>query len=59
MEERKIGTDSTIHEHIKNIQERQYAIKESDEFKPTKLGASLVNAYRQINSELCNPLLRA
>lgn len=59
MEEHKIGTDSTIHEHIHNIQERRYVTKKIDEFVPTKLGLSLVHAYRSTVSELSNTKLRA
>ena len=36
MDKNGIGTDSTIHEHIKVIQERGYAeLTESRHFKPT------------------------
>jgi|JI6StandDraft_1071083.scaffolds.fasta_scaffold01125_16 DNA topoisomerase-3 len=59
MEAHKIGTDSTIHEHIRNIQEKGYAAKILEEFTPTKLGMGVINAYRSIGSELCNTNLRA
>ena len=48
MEENQIGTDSTIHEHIETIQKRQYAIKTNNTFKPTILGASMIQAYRKL-----------
>ena len=48
MEKNQIGTDSTIHEHIQTIQKRQYAVKTSNTFKPTDLGAALVQGYRKI-----------
>ncbi len=29
MDQNGIGTDATIHEHIKTVQERQYAVKQN------------------------------
>jgi DNA topoisomerase-3 len=52
MEKNNIGTDSTIHEHIENIQKRNYAVKENNTFKPTNLGASLILAYKNLNIKL-------
>lgn len=46
MEKNEIGTDSTIHEHIENIQKRKYVIKSNNTLKPTNLGASLVQTYQ-------------
>ena len=40
-----IGTDATIHEHIKNVQEREYARKQGISLVPTRLGLSLVEVY--------------
>ena len=37
-----IGTDATIHEHIKNVQDRAYAKKQGVSLVPTELGLSLV-----------------
>lgn len=62
MDKNGIGTDATIHEHIKKIQDREYVIKRKDGlFEPTKLGVSLVEAYDLIGLEtsLTKPLLRA
>jgi len=59
MDKNGIGTDATIHEHIKTIQERQYAEKQGIYFKPTKLGYALVEAYESTGSELWRPGLRA
>ena len=52
MEKNQIGTDSTIHEHIETIQNRQYAIKTDNTFKPTNLGAALVQTYRELEIDL-------
>ncbi|PJF18639.1 DNA topoisomerase, partial [Paramicrosporidium saccamoebae] len=62
MDKNGIGTDATIHEHIKKIIERQYVIKNSESrFHPTNLGLSLVVGYDQIGLEesLTKPKLRA
>ena len=45
MDQNGIGTDATIHEHIKTVQERQYAYKQNQSFLPTPVGVSLVDAY--------------
>ena len=52
MEKNQIGTDSTIHEHITTIQDRKYAIKSTNTFKPTNLGASLIVTYKQLGIKL-------
>lgn len=41
MDKNGIGTDATIHEHINKIQERGYAFKEFNLFKPTPIGTCL------------------
>jgi len=47
MDKNGIGTDATIHEHIRIIQERGYAeMTRSRSLKPTKLGLALVESYR-------------
>lgn len=47
MDKNGIGTDATIHEHIRIIQERGYAeMTRSRHLKPTKLGLALVESYR-------------
>lgn len=52
MDQNGIGTDATIHEHMKTIQEREYAIKLGQIFKPTKLGIALVESYEQLGFTL-------
>lgn len=59
MDANGIGTDATIQEHIKKVQERKYAYKISNIFKATPLGVALVNTYKDINVPLYKPFLRA
>ena len=59
MDNNGIGTDATIAEHIKNIQEREYAMKQGTYFMPTALGVGLVETYESLNIELYKPYLRA
>ena len=59
MDQNGIGTDATIHEHIKTIQERHYAIKQGQVFVPTPIGVNLVEAYESLGIELYKPYLRA
>ncbi|KAI9352057.1 DNA topoisomerase [Obelidium mucronatum] len=61
MEESSIGTDATIHEHIKKIQEREYVNKDGDKFMPTPLGMGLVLGYRnmEMRVSLSKPYLRS
>ena len=54
-----IGTDATIHEHIKTVQDRQYVRKQSTFLVPTRLGLSLVEVYAKMGIELYKPYLRA
>ena len=54
MEKNNIGTDSTIHEHIKTIQDRHYAVKNNNTLKPTSLGASLIIAYRNLGMKIAD-----
>ena len=54
-----IGTDATIHEHIKNVQEREYARKQGIFLIPTRLGMSLVEVYAKMGIDLYKPYLRA
>jgi DNA topoisomerase-3 len=58
MEKNQIGTDSTIHEHIETIQDRKYAVKTSNTFKPTNLGASLIVTYKLLGLRLENCQIR-
>jgi len=48
MDKNGIGTDATIHEHIKTVQERGYAVKKGNHFAPTLIGLALVEAYEQV-----------
>lgn len=59
MDKNGIGTDATIHEHIKTIQEWKYCVKEGNEFKPTYLGAALIEAYQAVKLDLHKPKLWA
>nr|KAJ3421421.1 DNA topoisomerase 3-alpha [Polyrhizophydium stewartii] len=61
MDKSGIGTDATIHEHIKKILEREYAIKQGVYFYPTTLGMALVTAYDKMDIELSlsKPFLRS
>lgn len=60
MDKSGIGTDATIHQHIKTIQDRKYAEKTpAGQFKPTTLGLALVQGYAGIGVGLHEPQLRA
>lgn len=62
MDKNGIGTDATIHEHIKKIIERDYVGKtRENRFHPTNLGVALVLGYDQLGLEesLTRPQLRA
>ena len=60
MDNHGIGTDATIAQHIKTIQDRDYALKdENQRFKPTSLGYALVLAYEAMGFDLHKPRLRA
>ncbi|EGF76486.1 hypothetical protein BATDEDRAFT_14853, partial [Batrachochytrium dendrobatidis JAM81] len=61
MDKSGIGTDATIHEHIKKILDREYARKENIYFFPTTLGMALVTAYDEmdIDLSLSRPFLRS
>lgn len=59
MDKNGIGTDATIHEHIKHVQEREYVVKIGIGLVPTKLGYCLVEVYDKLNIELYKPTLRA
>jgi DNA topoisomerase-3 len=59
MDKNGIGTDATIHEHIKNIQDRSYAVSSGGFFKPTLVGTCLVKTYEAIGVEIFKPYLRA
>ena len=59
MDKNGIGTDATIHEHIKHVQERGYAKQYGSIFKPTLLGTSLRFGYLGLGIEIYKPYLRA
>jgi len=59
MDQHGIGTDATIHEHIKNIQLRGYAKKQGVHVVPTELGSALVETYQSLGIALYEPTLRA
>lgn len=49
MDTKGIGTDATIAQHIKTIQERRYAVRNVQmRFEPTELGLALVEGYEAI-----------
>lgn len=59
MDKNGIGTDATIHEHIKTVQERGYAAKQGEAIFPLPIGLSLVKTYQSIAIELHKPYVRA
>ena len=59
MDKNGIGTDATIHEHIKHVQDRGYAKQIGSIFKPTLLGTSLRYGYLGLGIEIYKPYLRA
>lgn len=59
MDKNGIGTDATIHEHIKNVQERDYCKKRGISLVPTPFGTSLVEVYQKLGIPLYKPFLRA
>lgn len=60
MDKAQIGTDATMHDHIKKLLDRCYATKDANmRFSPTKLGEALVMGYDDMGHELWKPRLRA
>ena len=59
MHKNGIGTDATIHDHIKNICLRGYVLRTGTILKPTLLGTALIKVYEYIGIELYKPYLRA
>lgn len=61
MDKNGIGTDATIHEHIKKVVDRGYAVVSRGRFKPTGLGVGLVLSYDRLRLDvsLTQPLFRA
>lgn len=58
MDKNGIGTDATIHEHIKKILDRNYALKKFKFFIPTGLGNNLIRCYKVLNLDLDKPNFR-
>ncbi|KZV52643.1 DNA topoisomerase 3-alpha-like [Dorcoceras hygrometricum] len=60
MDKAGIGTDATMHDHIKKLLDRFYASKDSStRFSPTNLGEALVMGYDDMGYELWKPNLRS
>ncbi|KAI4317075.1 hypothetical protein L6164_024985 [Bauhinia variegata] len=60
MDKEGIGTDATMHDHIKKLLDRFYATKDANtRFTPTNLGEALVLGYDDMGYKLWKPYLRA
>lgn len=59
MDKNGIGTDATIHEHIKKIQDREYCVKINKVFHPTIIGYALIETYEKLGLHLHKPNLRS
>ncbi|GLT25089.1 hypothetical protein SLA2020_002420 [Shorea laevis] len=60
MDKAGIGTDATMHDHIKKLLDRFYATKDQNtRFCPTSLGEALVMGYDNMGYELWKPNLRS
>ncbi|WOK95806.1 DNA topoisomerase 3-alpha isoform X2 [Canna indica] len=60
MDKAGIGTDATMHDHIKKLLDRCYVTKDSNtRFSPTSLGEALVMGYDEMGYQLWKPYLRA
>jgi DNA topoisomerase-3 len=59
MDQEGIGTDATIAEHIKTIQDRGYSEKASGAFVPLPIGLALVLGYEGMGFDFAKPKLRA
>jgi DNA topoisomerase-3 len=62
MDTHGIGTDATMHEHIRTVQERNYVVKTHDnKFQPTSLGAALITGFKAYThaASLAEPTLRS
>lgn len=59
MDKHGIGTDATIAQHIKTVQDRNYCVKQNDVFSPTNLGVTLVNGFDRMGFDFSQPHLRA
>lgn len=54
-----IGTDATMAEHIRKIQDREYVIKQNNCFYPMALGLALVEAFEACEVFLARPTCRS
>ncbi|KAH0787795.1 DNA topoisomerase 3-alpha-like [Histomonas meleagridis] len=59
MDKEGIGTDATIAEHIKTIQDRGYTQKIGGYFHPLPLGLALILGYDSMGFDFAKPKLRA
>ncbi|PKI79440.1 hypothetical protein CRG98_000187 [Punica granatum] len=60
MDKAGIGTDATMHDHIKKLLDRFYATKDHNtRFSPTNLGEALVMGYDDMGYKLWKPNLRS
>ena len=59
MDRNNIGTDATIHEHIKTVLDRNYWYKKDNRFYPSEIGILLIESYSHIGVHLYKPYLRA
>ncbi|CAL1379749.1 unnamed protein product [Linum trigynum] len=60
MDKAGIGTDATMHDHIKKLLDRFYVTKDANtRFSPTNLGEALVMGYDEMGYELWKPNLRS
>ena len=60
MDNSGIGTDATIHLHIKTVQTRGYVcLNDKKQFQPTHLGLALYTGHKEIGYEIVEPELRA
>ncbi|KAJ6918667.1 DNA topoisomerase 3-alpha isoform X2 [Populus alba x Populus x berolinensis] len=60
MDKAGIGTDATMHDHIKKLLDRFYVTKDANtRFSPTSLGEALVMGYDDMGYELWKPNLRS
>lgn len=60
MDRHGIGTDATIAEHIKKVQDRKYVTKNREQrFEPSKLGIALVEALEKCQILLARPSMRS
>ncbi|KAK4754207.1 hypothetical protein SAY87_002311 [Trapa incisa] len=60
MDKAGIGTDATMHDHIKKLLDRFYVTKDQNtRFSPTNLGEALVMGYDDMGYKLWKPNLRS